>query len=369
MPVAIISLSEKMEVFSSAILNGGHAVTDRLMIMEVPKNYDDRDPLTHIKKVRDILKLPDHTVGLMTAAEVKDVVSFSETLYKDVRTFSVATAGLTNIVTAGDVIEDMEERMEKSMKNRKARYRPGTINIIGISTIPLTDAAKANAIITMTEAKTAALNTFGYPETGTTSDAIAIVSPISDTRQTYCGTGTELGISLARSVKGAVRSSVIKRSDLREMGTFVDQLDRFGISKDKLWDSALKLYIPNPDWDTTVIKRMFMEKLEIHSKDINISSLIQGAMELERLGHMDCICSMPRGMFETDPIHLIADEILGMQLAQYIAGTRGIFEFHRFDRHKPGIIGELGPFMDDIICGLVGGIMSSIYTELFEGEK
>jgi alpha-ribazole phosphatase CobZ len=84
---------------------------------------------------------------------------------------------------------------------------------------------------------------------------------------------------------------------------------------------------------------------------------------------MNMICAMPRGMYSTDPIHLIADEILGMQLAQYISGTRGIFEFHRFDRHKPGIIKTLGPFMDDIICGLVGGIMSSIYTILFDGEK
>lgn len=368
LPIAVIRLSERMEVFSSAMMNGGHAVTDTLMIMEVPKRYDNPDPLTHIKKIRDNLGLPYDTVGFMTAAEVDEVISISETSHNDTRTFSVATAGLTNIVTAGDVIDDMEERMEKSVKNRKARFKAGTINIIGISTLPLTDMAKANAIMTMTEAKTAALYTFGYPETGTTSDAIAIVSPLSGDREDFVGTGTDLGISLARSVKGAVRSAIIKRSDMREMGTFVDQLSKLGITMEKMWDSALKLYIPNPEWDTNDIKRRFDEKMRIHSKDINISSLIQAAIEMERLGRMDCICAMPRGMFDTDPIHLIADEMLGMQLAQYIAGTRGVFEFHRFDRHKPGIIGELGPFMDDIICGLVGGIMSSIYTELFEEE-
>jgi len=130
----------------------------------------------------------------------------------------------------------------------------------------------------------------------------------------------------------------------------------------------MEIYHPNPDWDTARLKEMFHSLLMIYSKDINASSLIQAAIELEKLGNKDMICSMPRGMFATDPIHLIADEILGMQLAQYISGTRGIFEFHRFDRHKPGIIGELGPFMDDIICGLVGGIMSSIYTRMFDGE-
>jgi Uncharacterized conserved protein len=362
--VAVITLSEKMEVLSSAILNGGRAVTDTFMIMEVPKNYDDRNPIAHIRKVRDELKLPDSTVGFMTAAEVRNVTSKIETEYNGIKTTAVATAGLTNIITAGDVIDNWDERMEK----RESRTRPGTINIIAFAPFPLSDIAKVNSFIVITESKTAALNSFGYKETGTTSDAMAIVSPINGKREDYTGTGTDVGISMARSVKEAVRSAVIKREDFLEMGTFLDQLLLLGISKEKMWDAALKLYIPNPNWDIAKIKEMFLRKLDVYSKDINASSLVQAAMELERLGNADCLCAMPKGMFAEDPIHLIADEILGMQLAQYIAGTRGIFEFHRFDRHKPGMIGELGPFLDDIICGLVGGIMSSIYTELFEEE-
>ena len=367
LPVAIIRLSERMEVFSSAVMNSGHTTTQTLMIMEVPKFYDRRDPLDHIDSVRKTLGLPEDTVGFMTAAEVDEVISVGETTFNGIRTISVATAGLTNVVTAGEILENIDEKIIESMKKRK--QRPGTINIIGISTLPLTDGAKANAIIMMTEAKTAAIQTFGYTETGTTSDAIAVVSPIKGKREEWSGTGTDLGISMSRSVISAVRSAVIKRADMREMGTFIDQLSRMDITKDMLWEAALELYLPNPDWDTDDIKKRFMKKLEVYSKDINASSLIQAAMELERLGQTDCICAMPRGMFATDPIHLIADEILGMQLAQYIAGTRGLFEFNRFDRHKPGVIGKLGPFMDDIICGLVGGIMSSIYTELFEGEQ
>jgi len=373
-PVAVVRLKEKMEIFSSAVLNHGHVISDTLMIMEVPKRYDSRDPLGDIERIRIDLKLPDKTVGFMTAAEIEYVTSLKGTEFEGMQTFAVVTAGLGNRVIAGDLIYDMEERLirsaEKEIEIRKKRKieKFGTINIIGISPLPLTDAAKINSFIVMTEAKTAAMNSLGYEETGTTSDAIAIVSPTEGERKMYCGTGTSLGISLARSVKEAVRDSLIKREDFPETGTFLDQLSKIGITEEKMWEAAMELYHPNPEWKVETLKEMFHSLLRIYAKDINVSSLIQGAIELDRLGSKDLICSMPRGMFASDPIHLIADEILGMQLAQYISGTRGIFEFHRFDRYKPGIIGELGPFTDDIICGLVGGIMSSIYTKLFDGD-
>jgi len=370
-PVAVIKLKEKMEIFTSpGVLNLGSTISDTLMIMEVPKMYDRRDPLNHIEEIRKELKLPDHTVGFMTAAELEYVTSFKETEFEGMHTFAVATAGLGNQTVAGDVIEDMDARLVRSLEKEKRirARRPGTINVIGISPVPLTDAAKANAFIVMTEAKVAALRSLGHDATGTTSDAIAVVSPIKGKREEYCGTGTSLGISLARSVRDAVRDSLVKREDFPETGTFLDKLAKMGITEEKMWEASMEIYYPNPNWSIGMLKDLFHSLLRTYSKDINVSSLIQAAIELERLGSKDMICSMPRGMYSEDPIHLIADEILGMQLAQYISGTRGIFEFHRFDRHKPGIIKELGPFMDDIICGLAGGIMSSIYTKLFDGD-
>jgi len=59
---------------------------------------------------------------------------------------------------------------------------------------------------------------------------------------------------------------------------------------------------------------------------------------------------------------LVADELLGMTIANYVAGARGIFEFIRFDQAKPGILNKLGPIANDAIGGLVAGVSSNMYT-------
>ncbi|MDR3074462.1 MAG: adenosylcobinamide amidohydrolase [Candidatus Methanoplasma sp.] len=364
---AVIYLKEEMEILSNAVKNGGHTKSDVLFITQVPHMYRIEDPLSDVEKVMRKHNIPGNAVGFMTAAEVRYVFSTTETEYEGMTTYAAVTAGLSNHVVAGELLDNWDERFRISQE----RYRMlvgGTINIIGISPVPLTDSAKVNMMMPIIESKSAAMGILGYRETGTTSDALAVVSPSGDGRIDYTGTGTPIGISMSRSVKAAVISSLVKRGDLPYMGTFLDVLRKRGIEREDMWDAALELYIPNPDWDTNDIKRRFEIKLDILSADINISSLVQGAAALEDLGCRDCICAMPKGMFAEDPIHLIADEIIGMQIAQYIAGTRGIFEFHRFDRHKPGIISKLGPFMDDMLCGLVGGVMSSVYTDLFDGR-
>jgi adenosylcobinamide hydrolase len=96
--------------------------------------------------------------------------------------------------------------------------------------------------------------------------------------------------------------------------------------------------------------------------------MMYAAINMEEMGNRDEMFGLDDGRFLEDPVHLVADELLGIALAEYIAGTKGLFEYVRYDKKKPGILGTLGPFLDDIVASLIGSIMSRIYTELLEGE-
>lgn len=214
MPVAVIEFDDIVEVMSSCIYNGGSRTCDTIAIMQVPSDYMNDEPVTDITEMIGSLGLPKETVCFMTAAEVEHVFTHASEEYGGNITMAYTTAGLANQVIAGDEITDWEKRSKIADKRHQALIKhAGTINIIGIASEPLTDNAKINAVITMTEAKTAAMHDLGFRETGTTSDAVAIVCPKDGPRQDYAGTGFGLGISLARSVRSSVRCSLIKRND------------------------------------------------------------------------------------------------------------------------------------------------------------
>ena len=213
--VAVIELNERMDILSSCFLNGGLTDTSTIVIIQVDPDYF-HDPVADAKKVLDALSLPPDTVCFMTAAEVYRVFTIERANHNGYDCLALVTAGLSNQVVAGEEILDWEERKKLSAKRHKLiadLYPPGTINIIGIVSEPMTDSAKVNSFIAMTEAKSAAMHDLGYRETGTTSDAIAIVCPKEGKIQTYAGTGFGFGLSLAKAVRSAVRKSLIKRHD------------------------------------------------------------------------------------------------------------------------------------------------------------
>lgn len=94
--------------------------------------------------------------------------------------------------------------------------------------------------------------------------------------------------------------------------------------------------------------------------DINVITLLIAAIRCEdefennRVREVDV---------SEDPAYLYSDEILGMAIANQIAGSKAIFNFARYDKLKPGILSGLGPMVDDIIAGLIAGAMSKIFEE------
>ncbi|MBI2306242.1 MAG: adenosylcobinamide amidohydrolase [Rhodocyclales bacterium] len=125
----------------------------------------------------------------------------------------LATAGVRNNaqrtgVDAGTYIED--------------EAPAGTINIMVLSNIALSDAALARALITVTEGKTAALEDLKVPSsytpgaqaTGTGTDSIIAVSGTAAPRATYTGGHSRIGELIGKATYDAVVEALGKQDGL-----------------------------------------------------------------------------------------------------------------------------------------------------------
>ncbi len=136
-----------------------------------------------------------------------------------------------------------------------------------------------------------------------------------------------------------------------------------GISEDVLVSSALELYVPHPGVENRdIAEKVFKRELKLALSDPNLCILLYAGMLLEKEGEKGSLPGMSKETFDKDLTYLIVDEVIGMSIAKYISGDKGIFEYVRFDKLKPGILAKLGPFMDDVIAGLIGGVSANMYS-------
>ena len=91
--------------------------------------------------------------------------------------------------------------------------------------------------------------------------------------------------------------------------------------------------------------------------DINVITLLVAAMRAEQDLAGNRIREVDVGG------NLYSSEILGLSVANQIAGTRAVINFKSYHDAKPGIIFGLPPILDDIFAGLVAGCISKILEE------
>ena len=158
---------------------------------------------------------------------------------------------------------------------------------------------------------------------------------------------------------GKQESNICKRAGNRGRTLNLEErLAKEGIDLEDLINTALKMYIAHPKLGSKgEMTRKLREEFKETFQDINVCALVIAGLCLEEAGRKGLIPGLSVKEYEKDPVHLIADELLGIQIAQYIAGSRALFEFERFDREKPGILENLPPIMDDIIGGLIAGVL------------
>lgn len=149
----------------------------------------------------------------------------------------------------------------------------------------------------------------------------------------------------------------------------LDYLEKKGITLRDLVDTALELFVPHPGLETEekaaeLLREEFLDALS----DVNVSTLEVACFRVQEDAEKGLIPGLSIERFMGRP-GLVADELLGLAIANYIAGVRGVFEFTRFDQAKPGILKKLGPLTNDAIGGLVAGVSSNVYTRAFRKAK
>lgn len=94
--------------------------------------------------------------------------------------------------------------------------------------------------------------------------------------------------------------------------------------------------------------------------DVNVVALLVGAMRIEQ----DLTGSRIREVnLNERRNNFFTDEVLGLAIANNIAGTKAAFNFKRYKEAKPGIVYGLPPLLDDVFAGLIAGCVSKIFEE------
>ncbi len=178
----------------------------------------------------------DATASMGTAANMNYVAVISEVDGEDVT--AVVTGGVeSNATCAGDPAKWREtpSGMERALPVA------GTINIMLLIGVPLTDAAIARSIVTMTEGKSAALQRLAVPSrqssdlaTGTGTDQYCVAAPLQglDVR-TSTSPHVKLGELIGRTVRRATQEALRWQNGLEASYTrgVFHAMSRYGVTE------------------------------------------------------------------------------------------------------------------------------------------
>ena len=197
---------------------------------------------------------PERTAVMGTAANMAYAVH-RPAGFEELRVDAFVTAGVAgNAARAGDPAHWLEgadgrwRRIEaadaEDGAGSDAAPRDGTINTILLLSCPLTPAAQARAVMTMTEAKSAALAELAAPSrqspriaTGTGTDQFCLAAPLEPRREARTATGphARLGELIGRAVLEGVKEALRWQNGLEPSLTrgLFHALGRFGLTEER----------------------------------------------------------------------------------------------------------------------------------------
>ena len=337
---AYILVRGDFTVLSSAVFNGGLKEHVRAIVnAKVGEDFNE-DPVEFFRKfLAQIGVKEDEVVGMMTAVPMENASI-------------IAKGDVSAIVTAG--------------------ISPSTVNIILVIKRDLSISALAEAIIVATEAKSRAFyelnvrSPAGEIMTGDLTDAIAVACcprrshGSEEQKEQFAGKATPLGASIYDAVRSAVKES-LRSSGWRAEKSILERLRERGVQIADIANAAFELFVAAPAdaKATSELRERFEREVERACSDLNVSALIYAAMLLDE--------AVEKGWFggefaSSDASCIVADELIGIDIAEYIGGKNALFNFFRYDTKKPGILSRLPVFLDDAVGGLIAGCMSKMFA-------
>ena len=221
-----IELSEPMQAVST--LQG-----QRKNIKYVGNHYTPPPcwPITHRKGLNDsrkhilnALDIPGETSSFLFTGANMDNLAVKKREYKGLAVYALVTAGV-------------ESNAVRMSRDSGGYYEPGTINIILISNMRLSSRAMSRAIISATEAKTAALSDMDIRSsyspgenqaTGTGTDNVLVVQGTGPALDN-AGGHSKLGELMAKAVHAGVKQAIWKQNKLSDSRNIFQRLKERGI--------------------------------------------------------------------------------------------------------------------------------------------
>jgi iron complex transport system ATP-binding protein len=200
----VVTAREPLTVLSSALVRGGFAAARAIVNLHVPKDLreDQADGLLPRFAVARGVRGP--WVGLLTSAWTEKA-EVAEARGGGLSALAAVTVGLSNRVAAG--------------ASPIAVWAPSTINAIVVVDGAPEPAALVNAVMTVTEVKTALLAAAevrcedGHVASGTSTDAVVIAATGRGARHRFGGPIGDLGWVVARAARLALGAGIRRWMD------------------------------------------------------------------------------------------------------------------------------------------------------------
>lgn len=279
----IIKFNGKRAVLSTGVINGGYSENLTAIFNHDAKTAPGmgcqlKAPTykEHMEIISTELGLDfNFTTGIGTAADMKNMSIVMEK-HENLSVTALVTAG---IETNGGRVGDVASYIEKKGKIEKTNH--GTINIIVSINGNLPVQTLTRALITITEAKTAAIQELlegsKYSHglaTGSGTDGVIVYSNLeSEDIYTNAGKHSKLGELLGKAVKKAVKDALAKQSNLtpeRQKSIF-RRARRYGVTAEKIWKKYIDLHPENINKKLEYME--FIEKIEKNEKIVASTSL------------------------------------------------------------------------------------------------